>query len=82
MGRIVRIRRRVIDHAFIGEMHRGIVIGRKVFVGVFNTLVVDNHGDAGAVIFVPNGFDIANQREMPLISIKRIGCRGHDRLLK
>ena len=70
-------RHRIIDHAIIGEMHRRIIIIVQVRMGVLDTLVVNRDGDSIAGIVIPDRLDIADQRKMPLVSVKWISWRRH-----
>ena len=59
-----------------GIMQAGIVIGGQVHMGLVHAVVVDADMDAGAADLLPDRLDVADEIEMPLLRVARIGDDG------
>ncbi len=59
----------------MGEMQAGIIVWRQVGMGIFDTVVVNADMNAGAVEFIPDPLDIADQVELVLNLVIGVGRR-------
>ncbi len=61
----------------IRDLTRAVVIGIEIDMRRIDRAVIDPDRDTCAGILVPDGLDIAEEREMPLVCEKRVGRGGH-----